>query len=339
MRIKEIYAKDVPALCESCENWMRDESDDGAGWMLGYFYGTIELRDGKRQPDEVSERVARAQARRCAASLHIADCYSVTAQKTLDVIEAAQALPEDMEVRREYFDTDNGFMVFEQGYMALTETMGMSEHEELWGADNVRVRALSWRIFGGKMHVYGWTGTHDYLGAVRAVSPHKREVSMRELRARCEAIGPLVICGEHVVDLKNYMHKSKNVMRKYKRDSLSILLAACLMLKQDVTARSTLDLPRGMYRFGQRIDMNTTRPVTIIDKRTIKSNPTNEDLPENTGRRQLTVRYDRRGHWREYKSERFSPEVRENPIWVPAHWVGDKSLPIVDRKKVTRLKR
>lgn len=337
MRIKEIYAKDVPAMCEACEKWMLDDSDDGAGWMLGYFYGTITVRNGQRQPDELSERVARAQARRCAASLHIADCYSVSAQKTLDVIEAAAALPENMEVRREYFDTDNGFMVFEQGYMALTEQSNLDRAEELWGADNVRVRALSWRIFGGKMHVYGWTGTEDYLGAVRAL--RKNEVSKRELQERCDAIGPLVICGEHVVDLKNYMFKSKNVMRKYKRDSLSILLAACLMLNQEVTARSTLDLPRGFYRFGQRIDMNSTRPVTIIDKRTIKSNPTNEDLPENTGRRQLTVRYDRRGHWREYKSERFSPEVRERPIWVPAHWVGDESLPIVDRKKVTRLKR
>ena len=338
MRVKEIPAKDVPALCESCERWMLDDSDDGAGWMLGYFYGTIVLRDGKREPDELSERVARAQAKRCAASLHIADCYSVSAQKTLDVIEAAAALPEDMEVRREYFDTDNGFMVFEQGYLALTEQGNLTNAQEMW-TDNVRVRALSWRIFGGKMHVYGWTGTHDYLGAVRAVHPNKSAVSAKELRERCEAIGPLVICGEHVVDLKDYMRKSKAVMRKYKRDSLSILLAACLMFKQEVTARSIVDLPRGFYRFGQRIDMNATRPVTIIDKRTIKSNPTNEDLPDKTGRRQLTVRYDRRGHWREYKSERFSPEVREHPIWVPAHWVGDESLPIVDRKKVTRLKR
>jgi hypothetical protein len=317
---------------------MRDDSDDGAGWMLAYFYGTIEMRDGKRQPDEVSERVARAQAKRCAASLHIADCYSVTKQKTMDVIEAAEALPANMEVHREYFDTDNGFMVFESGYWAVLEQNTGKSHEELW-TSNVLLRALSWRIFGGKMHVYGWAGTQDYLTAARSISMRTRAVSMKEIAERCDAIGPLVICAEMVVNLDAYMAKSKEIMRKHGRDILSILLAACLMLNQEVTSRSRVDLPRGFYRFGQRIDMNATRPVTIIDKRPIKSNPTNETLPESTGRRQLTVRYDRRGHWRKYKSERFSAELREHPIWIPAHWVGDESLPIVDRKKVTRLKR
>lgn len=334
MRIKEIYAKDVPAMVESAERWMRDETSDGAGSMLSYFYGMLE-RDGVRVgPDEVSKRLSRAQAKRCADSLHVADCYAVSKEKTLDVLEAAQELPGDMSVRREYFDTDNGFMVFECGYMALT-----GSNEVVGQGDNVRVSAISWRIFGGKMHIYIWTRTDDYLEAVRNLPEHRSKTTMSEVRRRVAIIGPLVVCGEHAVSVDSFMRRSKIIQRRWKRESLSVLLAACLMLRQEITARSVIDAPRGLYKFGQRLDLNATRPVTIIDKRSIKANPTNEDLPEKTGKRQLTVRYDVRGHWRVYKSERFSPEVREHPIWIPAHWVGDESLPIVDRKKVTRLKR
>lgn len=338
MRFKEVHAKDVPSMAESAQRWMEDKSKDGASWMMGYFYGTT-MVEGDKQPDELSERIARAQAKRCAASLDVADCYSVTGHKTLDIIEAAWHMPADMEVRREYFDTDNGFMVFEKGYYAVMQDVEDKYQARTFGNDNVRIMALSWRIFGRKMHIYGWTDTHEYLHNVRNASKNERKIPDKELMDRINAIGPLIICGEHVCDLDTYMRKAKAIQDRYGRDAMTILLAACLMLRQNVTAKSIINAPRGMYRFGQRLDMNEHRAVTIIDKRSIKPNPTNEELPENTGRRQLSVRYDVRGHWRVYKDQRFSPELRENPIWIPYHWVGDESLPMVDRKKVTRLKR
>jgi hypothetical protein len=336
MQRRDIFAKDVPELAASAESWMRNPTRDGAGWMMGYFYGTRIAEDGEKVPDDLGIRIAAAQAIRCAASLDVADLFSVNKHKTDDVLEAALELPADMEVKREYFDTDNGFMAFEHGYFAVMSEMDVNDN---FKNGNVRILALSWRIFGNKLHMYGWTGTDEYLNIVRDSSKHRTEISNTDLHRRIDAIGPLIICGEHVCDLRNYMQKAKAVQHKYGRDAMSILLAACLMLKQDVTARSRIEVKQSLYRFGQRPDMNTHRAVTIIDKRSIKANPTNEDMPEAQGRRQLTVRYDVRGHWRQYKDERFSPEVREYPIWIPAHWVGDESLPVLDRKKVTRLKR
>lgn len=338
MRLKEIFAKDVPAMAESAERWMRDPSKDGAGWMMGYFYGTTMVQ-GDKEPDELSERIARAQAMRCAASLSVADCYSVTEHKTRDIIEAALMLPADMPVHRDYFDTDNGFMVFEKGYHAVMQDVPDKFQNERFGNDNIRILALSWRIFGSKLHMYGWTDTYEYLFNVRNSSKSAQNVPDRELMNRIEGIGPLIICGEHICDIPTYMQKAKRIQEGYGRDAMTILLTACLMLRQNVTAKSIIDAPRGLYRFGQKPDMNEHRKVTIIDKRSIKANPTNEDLPDNPGRRQLSVRYDVRGHWRVYKDERFSQELRQNPIWIPYHWVGDENLPMVDRKKVTRLKR
>jgi hypothetical protein len=125
----------------------------------------------------------------------------------------------------------------------------------------------------------------------------------------------------------------------YSTHTMAVLLSGCLMLRQYTTAASVVEAPRSSWRRIQRTNPDLGTRVTVIDKRTIKPNPTKELEDEAAPKRQLSVRYDRRGHWREYKSERFSPELREHPIWIPAHWVGHEGLPMVRREKVTRLKR
>jgi hypothetical protein len=172
--------------------------------------------------------------------------------------------------------------------------------------------------------------------------------TQREVNARMMNMGPLMVCGQLTVRLSDYMGRVRSNVRNanfleeetgdYSRHTMAVLLSSCLMLKQYTTAASVVEAPRSSWRRIQRMNPDLGTRVTVIDKRSIRPNPTKE-VEEAAPKRQLAVRYDRKGHWREYKNEKFSPELREHPIWISEHWVGHEGLPMVRREKVTRLKR
>lgn len=352
-RIKQIWPVKCPEYRAEMHRWMVRPDRDGASSMMAYLVGDVQdlLESGPSQTDQAQ---ARGLARRHAASLEIADLFHITNHKMPEVIEAAGKLPLDLGVRRHWFHTDHGVMFFEKGYT----TKAFDDRAYEWKAkspNETRVMALSWSITGEVISILAWTETDSFmrLAMEQAQSDWVKDIvggplpTRQEVNVRMANIGPLMVCGQLTVRLSDYMRQisgnqgNTNLLEgeNYNRHTMAVLLSGCLMLRQYTTAASVVEAPRSSWRRIQRMNPDLGTRVTVIDKRTIKPNPTKEVGDEAAPKRQLTVRYDRRGHWREYKSERFSPELREHPIWIPAHWVGHEGLPMVRREKVIRLKR
>lgn len=352
-RIKQLWPAKCPELRAEMHAWMDRKDQDGAASMLAYLVGDVQrlLDDG---PDEVDRAMATSLARRHTTSLGVAKLFHITDHKMPEVLEAAGKLPLDMDVQRHWFHNDHGVMYFEKGYNS--KAFDDSSYE--WNAsepNETRIMALSWNISGDVIRVLAWTETDHFmrLAMSQTIQDQAEKMGVRgprplrkEVMSRIANIGPLMVCGQLTVKLDDYMKrvakriKNANFLEEenYSRHTMAVLLSACLMLKQYTTAHSVVEAPRSSWKRIQRMNPDLGTRVTVIDKRSIRPNPTKE-LDEAPSKRQLSVRYDRDGHWREYKSERFSPEVREHPIWIPAHWVGHEGLPLVRREKVTRLKR
>lgn len=352
-KMKPIWAVKCPELRADMVEWMTRPDMDGAAAMLAYMIGDVNtlLEYG---PTDADERLAQAQARRGAASLTVAELFHITHKKMPEVLEAAAQLPKELEVKRHWFHADHGVMFFERGYVSKA----FDDRDYEWegqSKNQVHIMALSWSITGDLVRVFAWADTDTF---VHLAADHARAVRLREeigqpvlttesaIRRRIANVGPLMACGQLTARLGTFLShiggstNTANMMEGdgYSHQTMAILLTACLMLRQYTTAASVVEAPRSSWKRIQRMNPDLGRKVTVIDKRTIRPNPTKE-VAADAPKRQLSVRYDRRGHWREYKHEKFSPELREHPIWIPAHWVGDEGLPLVQRHKVTRLKR
>jgi len=334
MALDVICPKHCPELRADIIAFLQAPGPFGAATMLSW----MESRDdyGRLRafgPREEKIAAAASAARIMAASLSAAELFIIAKHKVKDVLEAAAEIPLDMDVQRHWFHNDHGIMFFEKPViMNAFSKDAETQH-------TTPVAAISWSITGGIMRVTAWADTSKFLGLTAKEIPSalgERPVPLKDVRRVAAAVGPLISCASLVTPLGQYMSSigSEDDPRHPQR----VLLSACLMLKQYVTARSVVEAPRSSWRRINAINPQLGKSVTVIDKREVKKNPTNEDV-ESPSSRVLSVRYDRRGHWREYKSERFSPELREHPIWIPAHWVGHEGLPLATRSKVTRLTR
>lgn len=334
MALDVIYPKHCPELRADVVNFLGSDGPCGAAAMMAYLEGNTDEKMleifGPSNEDKIA---AAAVAGRMKASMEIAELFIIAKHKVVDVLGAAAELPLDMDVQRHWFHNDHGIMFFEKPYQA--RAFSESEH----GNYEVPIAALSWTIFGGLIRVTSWADTKKFLGLTGKEIPdsyNRPRVPRDQLAMVMAGVGPLVVCSSFVMPFADYM--GEIAREDHPRNPLRVLLCAVLMLKQTVTARSVVEAPRSAWRRINGINPQLGKSVTVIDKREVKRNPTNEDVqsgPSHT----LQVRYDRRGHWREYKSERFSPELREHPIWIPTHWVGHEGLPLATRSKVTRLTR
>jgi len=334
MALDVIYPKHCPELRAEVVNFLKADGPCGGANMLSWLdsgedYGALRAFG----PSEREKLAAAAAARRMAASIGIAELFIIAKHKVKDVLEAAGELPLDMVAQRHWFHTDHGIMFFEKPILmnAFSKTAETQQ--------TTPIAAISWMIYGDMMRVTAWADTSKFLGLTAKVIPDalgERPVPLRDVRKVVAAVGPLIVCASFVSSVSGLMGHVRD--EDDPRHPLRVLLCAVLMLKQTVTARSVVDAPRSSWRRINSINPQLGKSVTVIDKRDVKRNPTNEG-GESPSSRVLSVRYDRRGHWREYKSERFSPEMREHPIWIPAHWVGHEGLPLATRSKVTRLTR
>lgn len=333
MAVDVIYPKHCPELRAEIVNFLGSDGACGATSMMSWLDSgknttNLELF-GPSEQDRIS---AAAAARRMKASAEVSELFIIAKHKVVDVLGAAAELPLDMDVQRHWFHNDHGIMFFEKPYQARAFSEESHPYE-------VPICALSWSIYGGMMRVTAWADTKKFLGLTAKEIPdsyNRPRIPRNELNQVMASVGPLIVCASFVLPLDGYMEAVQE--EDFPRNPLRVLLSACLMLKQTVTARSVVEAPRSSWRRINSINPQLGKSVTVIDKRDVKKNPTNEDV-ESGPSRVLSVRYDRRGHWREYKSERFSPELREHPIWIPTHWVGHEGLPLATRSKVTRLTR
>lgn len=339
MALDVIYPKHCPELRAEMLAYLRRDGMAGARNMLAYIQSDedteyMEMRGG---PDPDSLAMAAANARRVAASVEIAELFIIAKHKVKDVLEAGEELPPELEVQRHWFHADHGIMFFEKPYMTRAFSSDDDKNRE------TPVAAISWAITGGLMRICAWTDSLRFFSLSALVSADDRRgrppLPMSQLRQVAARTGPTVIASMHTLKLHDFMHQiAEGEAKDWARHPLRVLLSGLLMLKQSVTSRSVVEAPRSSWRRINSINPQLGKSVTVIDKRDVRKNPTNEDM-ESPSSRVLSVRYDRRGHWREYKSERFSPELREHPIWIPAHWVGHEGLPLATRSKVTRLTR
>lgn len=348
--MKGITPKQVPELRANMYEWTGRDGYMGASSMLSFLFS-----ESEGMPDDSDKIVANALARRTGASLKVAELYHVTKAKMPEVLEAARALPENLDVQRHWFLKDHGFMAFEAGYTAqayyrlhdenpLITINKANESDNVIGDAQTQVYGISWSIYGNSIRVLAWTDAKQFLRL--AASDRFQEYAeskgygdkrdlLRQVADRVATASPLVISGQYAVKFGKYLSAAK----VEHRSALRILLASCLMLKQYTTASSRVDAPRSAHSFINRIDPHLGKTVTVIDKREIKPNAGNAELGPTIPNRQLSVRFERQGHWREYKHERWSEELREHPIWIPSHWVGHDGLPLATTTKVTRLKR
>lgn len=352
-RIKQVTPVKCPELRADMHAWMARDDQDGAASMLSYLVGDVQrLLDSG--PNEMDISMANGMARRHTASLNAARLFHITDGKMPEVLEASNNLPIDMQVKRHWFHTDHGVMFFEKGY----GTRAFDDSAFEWDttvSNETTIFALSWCITGGVIRILAWTETNHFmhLAMSQTIQNMAEDMGVKDSRidrkqvlTRIANIGPMMVCGQLTVKLDDYMKRVSNYMRSanflateyHSTHTMSVLLSACLMLKQHTTASSVVEAPKSSWRRIQRMNSDLGRTVTVIDKRDIRPNPTKE-MQEGAPKRHLSVRYDREGHWRQYKNQKFSPELREHPIWIPTHEVGDESLPRVHRDKVTRLKR
>lgn len=333
--MKGITPVQCPEITSDMLNFLRSDGSSGAASVMAYL--TEDTTDNVRLehfgPNEEDKRAAQIAALRMGNSVEIADQYIIAKHMTKEVLEAAGELSLDMDVQRHWFDTDDGVLFFEQAFATRAFATETAKHYE------AQVYAITWSIKGGVIRITNWVDTAKFLhlaGTDIADDYDRPRINKQDVAKMIAAVGPLIICGSYVVPINGYMQSLAR--DDYARSALRVLLSAMLMLRQEITARSVVTAPKSRWAPIARVSPLLGRTVTVIDKRAVRRNPTNEAEVE-VGTRQLSVRYDRRGHWREYKHERFSPEMREHPIWIPAHWVGHEGLPLATRSKVTRLTR
>lgn len=304
-------------------SWLADPSSNEAEMTALEFYG----------PQKASVEAAKVAASRMATSAEVAELFIIAKHKMKDVLEGADVLETNMDVQRHWFHADHGIMFFEKPWYSRAFSSDAEFQYE------TPIAAISWSITGQFVRITSWADTSRFLSLASKDIPRDYDrppIPMKDIRAVQAQVGPLIVCASFIVQLRSYMQELRS--DDFPRHPLRVLLSGCLMMRQEVTARSVVEAPRSSWRRMNQVSPHLGKTVTVIDKRSIKRNPTNEVEPE-VGARQLSVRYDRRGHWREYKHERFSPEMREHPIWIPAHWVGHEGLPLATRSKVTRLTR
>ena len=352
--MKGVTPKQVPELRAHMVDWCGTSGSMGAATMLAFLFGNVEEGDtvGQATPTEMDARIGSALAKRTGASLSVAELYHVTKGKMPEVLEAAKEIPQNMQVQRHWFHVDHGFMAFENGYTTRAYypdegsiNFGSNSGDNIIGSRNqTQIYGISWSITGETIRVLAWTDAQHFLRL--AASEHfqdfakkegltDRRALMRMVSSRVAETSPLIVAGQYMVKLDKYLSHAKAEHRA----ALRILLSACLMLKQYTTAASIVHTPRSSLSFINRINPHLGKQVTVIDKREIKANSGNAEVERDAPKRQLSVRFERRGHWREYKHEKWSEELREHPIWIPAHWMGHEGLPLATTTKVTRLKR
>lgn len=335
MALDVIYPKQCPELRADMLAFLRADGACGAARMLSW------LSDDKGDPvqlemfgpSKASVEAAKVASMRMAASAEVSELFIIAKHKMADVIEGAQELELSMDVQRHWFHNDHGIMFFEKPW----QSRAFSNEAEV--QYETPIAAISWAITGNLMRITSWADTSRFLSLASKDIPRdydRQPIPMKDIRMVQAQVGPLIVCASFIVKLSSYMRELE--ADDFPRHPMRVLLSGCLMMRQTVTARSVVEAPRSSWRRMARVSPHLGKTVTVIDKRSVERNPTNEAMPE-VGARQLSVRYDRRGHWREYKHERFSPEMREHPIWIPAHWVGHEGLPLATRSKVTRLTR
>ena len=89
-------------------------------------------------------------------------------------------------------------------------------------------------------------------------------------------------------------------------------------------------------------DLNDLCGVRVVDlrKRVYPEAGDYEVSSQDHQHRQYRYRFSRCGHWRTYKHERFSEEVRNNPIWVPrTRLIGPEDAPVKSGEVVNLLRR
>lgn len=346
--MKGMTPRQVPEHRARMVEWTAMDGAMGAAQMLSFLFS-----EGDSGPNQQDVMVGSALARRTGASLKVAELYHITKGKMPEVLEAARALPENMEVQRHWFHQDHGLMMFESGYTTRAyyneddQPRFMSktnESDSVIGDNQTQIYGISWSIVGESIRVLAWTDARQFLrlAASDGFQSYAREMGYTDQRAmlrqaadRIAQASPLVISGQYGVKLSRYLDAAK----VEHRTALRILLASCLMLKQYTTAASRVTAPKSTHTYINRVNPHLGKQVTVIDKRDVKPNAGNAELGPAFPTRQLSVRHERKGHWREYKHEKFSEELREHPIWIPAHWVGHDGLPLATTVKVTRLKR
>lgn len=73
--------------------------------------------------------------------------------------------------------------------------------------------------------------------------------------------------------------------------------------------------------------------VTVVDLRR-QYTPQDQDPGSGEGSRHYRYRWVVSGHWREYRSERYSEETRASKRWIPSHVKGPDGAPLLSTEKV-----
>jgi hypothetical protein len=114
---------------------------------------------------------------------------------------------------------------------------------------------------------------------------------------------------------------------------VAALAASWLLMQQPVLVERTRERPDKPTARAFARDGLPAPEVTVVDLRR-QYRPQDQDLNGETSGRHYRYRWVVSGHWRTYKSERFSEELRDTKQWIPSHVKGPEGAPLLSTEKV-----
>jgi hypothetical protein len=114
---------------------------------------------------------------------------------------------------------------------------------------------------------------------------------------------------------------------------VAALASAWLLMQQPLLIDRTQERPDKPTARAYARDGRPVPEVTVVDLRR-QYTPQDRDPDAGTDGRRYRHRWVVSGHWREYRSERYSEETRASKQWIPSHVKGPDGAPLLSTEKV-----
>lgn len=148
-----------------------------------------------------------------------------------------------------------------------------------------------------------------------------------------EEIPPLVPIYGTTIPVTSEPLSMADVAPELPQPIVAALAAAWLLMQQPVLVdRSQERTDKATARAYAR-DSLPVPEVTVVDLRR-QYTPQDRDPDAGTDGRRYRNRWIVSGHWREYRSDRYSAETRAAKQWIPSHVKGPDGAPLLSTEKV-----
>lgn len=332
-------ARDLPQIRADLTAWLRDDGTDGAAAWLAFLLAVQEHHNpGSTGPDPTA--AAARIHRRLAAAVPAAELFWVAADMTQLAHHAATTLP-DYRPCPEDLPAPCGVMAFEAPPRR--------------GTGGMPIGLVTWGPAASGVSIHYWTRTDTPKPAsTRPPGPRSRDAAawadlVRAVTSRGVAVPP------HPIPATGYLYANAlhvpyatpgpacpdtpphdetgpgadaaQVMR--------IVVATWLLMGQTIAVHHTDQAPRATRRRVARLDPALTTAVRTVALRRARTEPSDAAPTDRVHHHRWVVA----GHWRTYRDQRFSEDVRDRPIWIHPHIKGPDGAPLIGGERVHVLKR